>query len=125
MRFKYLKSGALSEESLHKAVITWVNTAPFMKPYRKLVIHFPNEGKRSLRYGALMKAIGMRRGVSDLFIAPARHGFSGAWIELKASGGIVSLEQKEFLDDMRTHGYFTKVCWSIQEAIDTIEWYFK
>ncbi len=117
---KTLKSGHISEESIHKTVMAWVRLHPILKG---LVLHFPNEGRRSERFGRLLKDLGMRPGVSDLLIAMPRHGFGGAWIELKSINGILSPLQKEFLEDMSQQNYFTSVCWSVDEAIQTISWY--
>lgn len=117
---KYLKSGSISEISIQKAVMQWVRVHPLL---RGLVIHFPNEGKRTTHYGKLLKDMGMRRGVSDLFICMQRHGYAGAWIELKSKDGVVSQDQEEFLNDMAMQGYFIRVCYSIKEAINIIEGY--
>lgn len=119
-RSSYLKSGELSEESIHKAIMQWVRQQPSIA---KLVLHFPNEGKRSARYGKLMKDLGMRPGVSDLFIPMARHDYIGAWIEIKTSKGIVSKEQSLFLQDMIRQNYFIFVCRSIEMGIKIIQWY--
>lgn len=119
-RTKVLKSGTLAEESIHRTVIEWCRAQPVL---RGLVLHFPNEGKRTKRFGGLLKDLGMRAGVSDLFIAMGRRGFLGAWIELKSANGKVSSEQQTFIDDMRQQGYFTAVCWSIDETIKVISWY--
>lgn len=116
----YLKSGQISEETIHKTVMEWVRLHP---PLMGLVIHFPNEGKRTKRYGKLLNDMGMRAGVSDLFIAMGRHGYLGAWIELKSADGKVSIAQQSFLDDMCQQSYFTAVCWSIEEAVKMISWY--
>lgn len=117
---KFLKSGAMSESSLQKAVIQWVRLHIFL---RDVVIHIPNEGKRTARYGKSLKDMGMRAGVSDLFIALQRHGYGGAWIELKSKDGVLSQVQKEFLDDMAVKGYFIHVCYSLDEAINIINGY--
>ena len=117
---KYLISGEISEETIHKTVMEWVRFNPLLK---RLVLHFPNEGRRSIRYGKLLKDMGMRAGVSDLFIAMGNHGYLGAWIELKSTQGTVSEAQTDFLKDMSEQGYFTAVCWSIDEAINLIKWY--
>ena len=119
-RIKVLKSGDISEETIHKTVMEWVRLHPLLK---RLVLHFPNEGHRTVRFGKLLKDMGMRAGVSDLFIAMPRHEFNGAWIELKSSNGILSAAQKEFLKDMSQQNYFTAVCRSIDEAIRIIDWY--
>lgn len=116
----YLKSGNLSESSIQKAIIKWISLHPSL---RNVVIHIPNEGKRTLTFGKSLKDIGMRPGVSDLFIAMMRHGYGGAWIELKSKNGVLSDYQKKFLNDMAEQNYFTKTCYSIEEAIEIIKWY--
>ena len=116
----YLKSGDISERSLQKCVMKWVYLNPTL---RNVVIHIPNEGKRTPHYGKSLKDIGMRAGVSDLFIAMIRHGYGGAWIELKSKQGTLSDYQKKFLRDMAEQNYFTKICRSIEETIEFIKWY--
>jgi hypothetical protein len=98
----------------------WVRLHPILDG---LVIHIPNEGRRSERYGHLLKALGMRPGVSDLFVAMAKRNFNGAWIELKSAKGKVSPEQALFQLDMSKQNYFVSVCWSIDDAINTLKWY--
>lgn len=115
-----LKSGEPSESSIQKAVMEWVNLHPVIK---KFIIHIPNEGKRTARYGKSLKDMGMRAGVSDLFVAMQRHGYIGAWIELKSHQGVLSFAQKQFLYDMESQNYFTMVCSSIESAIRTLKWY--
>lgn len=115
-----LKSGCISEEVIHKSVMSWVRRHPAITP---LVFHFPNEGPRTLRYGRLLREMGMRAGVADLFIAMAKHGFHGAWIELKSEVGVIKPVQRAFLRDMNEQGYFTAVCRSIERTIEVINWY--
>src|SRR4051812_31246320 len=117
---RLLSDGTLSEEDIHKTIMEWVRCHPLLKPY---VLHFPNEGKRSLRYGKLMKDLGMRKGVADLLIAMPRHGFNGAWIELKSANGAIMSHQKKFMEDMHKQNYFTAYAWSIDQGIDLIRWY--
>lgn len=116
----YLKSGIISENAIQKAVMQYVNVHPILK---KCVIHIPNEGKRTLTYGKHLKDMGMRRGVSDLFIAMPRHGFNGAWIELKSHTGILSKNQRDFLNDMADMNFFTNVSRSVDAALEIIQWY--
>lgn len=115
-----LMSGDISEKAIHLAVMHWIKLHPHIVKY---IMHFPNEGKRNIGYGALLKAMGMRAGVSDLFIALPRHTYGGAWIELKSKDGVLSIAQRAFLDDMAEQNYFTAICYSIEEAINTIKWY--
>lgn len=117
---KLLKSGALSEKTIHKTVMERVRADSYL---RRFVLHFPNEGQREAHYGRLLQSYGMRRGVYDLFITMARHGFNGAWIELKTVEGRLSKEQKEFEEDMRQQNYFTAVTYGLDEALKMIDWY--
>ncbi len=117
---KLLKSGEIPEETIQKAIIDWTKLIPKING---LVLHFANEGKRTRSYGRLLKDIGMRRGVSDLFIAMPNHGFCGAWIEIKSLKGVLSIWQKQFLEDMQAQNYYISVCRSVDEGIETIKWY--
>ena len=109
-----------SENSIQKAVIQWVNLQPRIK---KFIIHIPNEGKRTKQYGKSLKDMGMRPGVSDLFIAMPRHNYYGAWIELKSKNGKLNTKQKNFMIDMMSQNYLTETCNSIEETIEFIKWY--
>ena len=117
---RLLKSGDMPEKVMHKAIMQLVRVHPLLK---RIVIHVPNEGKRSVQYGHELNLMGMRAGVYDLFIATARHNYIGAWVELKSKNGKLRPEQMEFAKDMEEQNYFTKVCRSIEETIETINWY--
>jgi hypothetical protein len=90
---------------------------------KRFVLHFPNEGKRDPKYGRLLQSYGMRKGVYDLLIVMPKWGFCGAWIELKTVEGILSKEQIEFGEDMKSQNYFTKVTYGLDEALQVIDWY--
>lgn len=109
-----------SETSIHLAVMEWVRLHPKLSPY---VLHIPNESKRSPRYGKLLKDMGMRKGVSDLFIALPRNGYHGAWIEIKSDIGKVSPEQFKFIEEMKEVGYYCAVTVGVDQTIETIKWY--
>jgi len=111
-----LKNGEISEASIQASILEWASIDPIIKKYRRFIIHFPNEGKRTRWYGAHLNRLGMRRGVSDIFIAVPRHGFGGAWIELKSKNGKLTDDQIKFIDDMKSQNYYTEVCRSFEEA---------
>lgn len=117
---RLLKGGVLSEDSVHEAVMDWVWLHPDIRAF---VIHIPNEGQRPSKYGAKLKKMGMRRGVSDLLVTMARHGYHGAWIEIKSEKGIVSLDQKRFHVEQSSQGYYCDITYGIDETIQIIEWY--
>lgn len=120
MRKQFLKSGYPSEDSIHIAIIEWLQLNPKVA---SVVFHIPNGGKRNPREASKLKRMGIRRGASDLFIMRARHGFNGAFIELKTKGGKLSPEQQQFLQDAENENYYTAVTWSLDEALEQIEWY--
>ena len=123
LNVRRLNSGEISEEAIQKTVIQWVRSHPYFKGKEGLVLHFPSEGARSPVFGKKLKDMGFRAGIADLLIAMPRRGYGGAWLELKSKKGKLSPAQKEFLDNMQQQNYFTAVCYSIEGAIEMIEWY--
>ena len=119
-RNDYLKSGELSEDAIQKTIISWVRTHPLLK---NIVIHIPNEGKRSPIYGKRLRDMGMVAGVWDLLNATSRRGYIGAWIEIKSKDGKLTQAQKEFGIAMGHQNYYVDVCHSIEEGIKQISWY--
>lgn len=115
-----LLSGEISESAMQKAVFDWISLKPTICDF---IFHIANEGKRTPSYGKKLKDMGMRPGVSDIFVAIQRKGFGGAWIELKTEQGKLTLLQQKFLCDMKEQGYYTGVCYSIESAISILEWY--
>ncbi len=89
------------------------------------VFHIPNEGKRSSRYGNLLKRAGMRPGVPDLFFPKPSNGYHGLFIEMKTRSGKASKEQREWIQILNDSGYLAKVCHGFDEAVWVIRTYFK
>lgn len=89
------------------------------------VVHIPNEGKRTLANGRELARMGLRRGFPDLFIAAARNGFHGLFIELKRiKGGRVTEPQQKWIDFLNKHGYHAVICYGADEAIKEIRSYY-
>lgn len=89
------------------------------------VVHVPNEGKRSIAYGAKLKKIGMRKGFPDLFIPVAKHGYHGLFIEMKDATGkkTATPEQLKWINILVSNGYYACVRHGAQEAINEINAY--
>lgn len=66
---------------------------------------------------------GLKAGVPDLFLAAARSGYNGLYLELKAKGGRLRSSQREWLERLQAAGYAAEVAWSLDEAWTTIERY--
>jgi hypothetical protein len=74
------------------------------------------------------KKMGVKKGVSDLFLAYPSGGFHGMWIELKRSrllSGALTKEQREWQSAMRELGYKAIVCHREQDAYDELIAYLK
>jgi hypothetical protein len=68
--------------------------------------------------------MGVKAGVSDLFLPVPRGGFHGLWIEMKrVSGGRASKEQREWLGDMIRQGYAAQICYGWKEASEALKKY--
>lgn len=67
---------------------------------------------------------GMLRGVPDLFLPVPKNGYFGLFIEMKSANGKPTADQLSFLNNVGSMGYMTKICYSADEAIKTIEDYY-
>ena len=94
-------------------------------PELELLHHIPNGGKRSKPEAARFKAMGVKRGVSDIFLPVARGGYHGLYIELKAKDGKVEKEQREWIDAVQEQGYYGTVCFGGFSAANLLETYLK
>lgn len=89
-----------------------------------LWLHIPNERKAKPQYIAKLKRLGMKPGAPDILIfVPTPCGnFAGLAIELKRrKGGVVSDNQKEWLQGLRNCEWKAVVCKGADEAIQAIE----
>jgi hypothetical protein len=102
------------EEEEHLAFMQWVKYNPEV---RDLIIHIPNEGKRSVHYAQKLKRMGMRKGVSDFFLPLPTTKHHGLWIELKRfKGSRETPEQKEWIQRMRSMKYKAEFAYGCDHA---------
>lgn len=101
----------------------WAQYHPIARNY---LLHIPNERKTSYANGRKLKAQGVRKGVSDYFLAYPAHGEHGLWIELKRIDMRISkltLEQTKWLRRMEHIGFRVCVAYGAQKAIEAIDNY--
>ena len=91
----------------------------------ELMHHIPNGGMRSKSEAARFKAMGVKRGVSDVFLPVSKGGYHGLYIELKAKDGRPEKEQKDWIAAVREQGYYAAVCYGGIEAANLVEAYMK
>ncbi len=89
----------------------------------KFIWHTANERKCSFQYGFLLKKMGVIPGITDITVARARHGYNGAYIEVKVGKNKPTLTQIQFMETMASEGYFTKTTYGVDETINTIRNY--
>jgi VRR-NUC domain len=109
------------EEDLEQAALMrWAALQQKVWPELKWLHHIPNGGHRTKTTAALLKALGVKPGVFDLFLPVPRHGMHGLYIEMKSKKGRMSPEQMEFGQEMANAGYAVYICRSFDQARHTI-----
>ena len=88
-----------------------------------LAFHVANERKSSKQQGAMLKRMGVLKGVSDIIIMEPRGGYHGAVIELKAKKGRPSSEQVKFISRAKERGYFGGFTVGARQSIRLVDWY--
>ena len=73
--------------------------------------------------GGKMKAEGVKKGVSDICLPYNCGGNCGLYIEMKKEKGVVSAEQKEFGEFVKSQHFCFKVCYSWFEAVAVLKQY--
>jgi hypothetical protein len=116
-----------TESAEQQAVVRW--WAMISGTYglsEKVLMACPAQAARSPRGGARMKAEGYRAGTPDLFLATARNGCHGLFIEMKKrDGGKLSDSQKEMSFELGEQGYRTAVAYGAEAARAIITEYLK
>jgi hypothetical protein len=78
--------------------------------------HFANQRKCSWYQGKLLKSMGVKAGVADLFLAVPKNGKSGLWLELKTKKGRLTQHQIDFLERKSNLGYVAAAVWGQEDA---------
>lgn len=86
--------------------------------------HVPNGGSRNVIEATKLKRMGVKPGVPDVWVVIPKKGFSGLVIELKRQkGGVVSPDQKRWVEYLRNAGYSVHVCKGAGPAVEVVNWY--
>lgn len=106
-------------------LFSWAKLNSGKWPELELMHHIPNGGMRSKSEAARFKAMGVKRGVSDVFLPVSKGGYHGLYIELKAKDGRPEKEQTDWIAAVREQGYYAAVCYGGFEAANLVEAYIK
>ena len=117
-------AGAGSESAEQKIFVQWWGMMRQHLAPNAVLHSIPNGGRRDIATGARLKAEGAVAGVPDLFLACARSGRHGLYIELKRrTGGRVSESQRDLFPLLEAQGYGVAVCRGWKEAAEAVEAY--
>lgn len=110
----------MSEAREQTAVIQWAHLMENKYPQLKMLYHIPNGGSRNAREAHNLKMQGVRAGVPDLHLPVARGGYHSLWLEMKYGKNKPTALQKEYMEFLKNEGHCVHVCYSADEAIETI-----
>lgn len=113
----------VTEDDHQALVIMWAKSAEGKWPCLRWLYHIPNERKCTVIEGARLKRIGVKAGVSDLFLPYPCGGHHGLYIEMKTPDGRASDSQIKFVKAMEWYGYAAYVCKGYEAAIRVIKEY--
>ena len=110
------------------ALVEWLSYHPVLKDY---YFKTNNEGKRTSLQGCRLKKMGLRPGVSDLFIYYPTKTYHGLFLEIKRNRPYSLSEkrsnswlaQDRFLEIVQGIGYFGAFCYGWEEGVKVIEEY--
>lgn len=107
---------ASAEDVQQIIVMEWVRNRTNLP-----VIHVANQRQTSPQHGMLLKRMGVRPGVSDMFFPRSGLTAKGLWVELKTKTGKMTPLQIDFLEQMIEEGYAAEVAYGAEEAITKIK----
>lgn len=110
-----------TEAQIQSALVQWFHYA--YPTYAPLFWHTPNGGSRHVLEAVKLKAQGVKAGVPDLFLAVPRGTYHGMFLELKASGKKPTSLQFQYLELLKSHGYYTEWSSDVDQARCYIEDY--
>lgn len=113
----------VTEAEEQKALIQWAKFQEKKYSELKMLMHVPNEGKRSKRYGAELKRMGLKAGFPDLGLFVPRNNKHALFLEMKVGRNKCTDNQKKWIRALMEQGYEVKVCYSCEEAIQVIKRY--
>jgi hypothetical protein len=117
-----------SESQEQRAIVRWLSYHPIV---RELFCKNNNEGKRTAIQGHNLKLLGLRSGVSDLFIYYPTNTFHGLWLEVKRNKKYTKSErntdtwiaQEKFIETVKNIGYQGFMCYGFLDGKAIIDAY--
>lgn len=117
-----------SEAQEQKALVKWLSYHPVLRNY---FCKNNNEGKRSVVSGYNLKLLGLRSGVSDIFVYYPTKMYHGLWLEVKRNKKYTNSEmmtstwvnQAKFIREVLEVGYAGFFCYGWEDGCRIVENY--
>ena len=110
-----------TENAEQAALFQWAELASGAHPELRLLHSIPNGGLRDARTAVTLQRTGVKPGVPDICLPVQRGGYGALYIELKrVKGGVLSANQKVWLDRLNKAGNRAVVCKGWEAARGTI-----
>lgn len=111
------------EQGQQVALMEWAALARGTLPELDLLYHIPNGGGRTKAEAGILKAMGVKAGIPDLFLSVARGTWHGLYIEMKSGKGRLSDAQRDMASKLIQQGYAVFTCRDWIQAKDAIRNY--
>jgi hypothetical protein len=111
------------EQILQINFVNWFNHE--FPELEECLFHFANERKCSIQQGVILKRMGVKRGVNDLFLCISQENKAGLWLELKVDKKKLTKEQIDFGKLMSKNNYRVAAAWTLEEAKEVFMHYLK
>lgn len=116
------------ESKEQKDLVKWLSYHPIVRDY---FCKNDNEGKRTAAQGFHLKLMGLRPGVSDLFIYYPTRDYHGLWLEMKRNKKYSKSErstpswiaQEQFQEAVKKVGYAAYFCYGWVDGKNIVERY--
>lgn len=118
-------NGKPSEAREQITFFSYVNMKACTDERYRMIFAVANGGSRHKLEAINLKRQGVLAGVPDIFVDVPTDKYHGLRIELKVGKNKATEKQKEMIERYNKLGYKAVVCYGADEAIKTLEAYFK
>ncbi len=114
----------MNEIQHQTTLIKWTQQPSVRSVYPELALlfHIPNERSEKVQ-AAILKKMGVKKGVPDLCLPVPSGSYHGLFLELKSESGKASDEQLWWLEHLKANGYACSVCYGWKAATEVLTWY--
>ena len=106
----------MSEFDEQVNLFMWARYMENQIPELKFMFHIPNGEYRHINTAKRLKALGVKAGVPDIFLAFPWDGYHGLFIEMKAGKNKTTPAQDEWIGRLCQAGYAVAVCYGWEAA---------